>query len=1083
MPFTAFFRTLPRLSCLPRLAILLALATVFGAPASAQAQRSWFGGKAKNKWTQDNNWDGSGSVAGADLVFGGTSNLTTDNNFAADTGFGSISFESGAGGFVLNGAAITLNGTVTNSGTNDQTINLGLVLSGTRTFTSTGATPGNVIVSGVMSGAGGIIKEGVNTLVLSGANTFSGDTTLNAGILQIGNATALGASASPLTINGGTLNLANTSISVGNLTGTGGTITSTTAGSRTLSIGSGDTGGGNYQGVIENGTGTTALTKTGTGLITLSGTNTFTGVTTISAGTLQIGNGGTSGSIANTSGVTNNASLVYNRNNDFTAGYVIGGSGTVTKQGAGALSLTGNNTYTGVTTINGGTISATLLANGGSNSSIGASSNAAASLLLGNGGTFRYTGSANVTTDRGFTINGTAAGHGATIESSGTGTLSFDNTVTMAYGTANQTRTLGLGGTNTGSNIFGKVIGNNGSGAVSLTKNGTGLWILNQNNTFTGVTTINGGTLQIGNGAGDGSIFNTSNLVNNGSLVYNRDGGFTVPYVISGSGSVTRAGTGSPLIMTADNTYTGATIISGGSLQLGNGGSTGSLSPSSSITIADAGSTLAFSRNDTVTQGVHFAGVITGDGRVNQRGIDGGSLILNGANTYTEKTRVRSGTLVAGANAPSGAAGAFGNATSAIEVGTGNTVAIDAPTLLIGGTFTVGRDVLVGGFGSTDAYVATLGGGNTSGTSTFSGNVTLSTSAPNYSVVLQAATGGTVDFTGGWTTNNKAITVGSTGNNGTVQLSNTLSTTGAGTVAAGTFQIGNGGTAGWVSGISDITNNASLVFDRSDDVTAPFTISGTGSVTKQGTGMLTLTESNTYAGGTTVNAGTLNVANTSGSATGSGAVVVNTGATLMGSGLIDGTVIVNEGGILSLGASIATLESGSVSLNNTSTFEYEFDSSLSPSVGADLQVANGDLDLFGIVNLDLGDLAVSPTEFDLGTAFTLINYENDWNGGLFTVAGDAIDNGNTFTVGLNTWQLVYDATSGGSNFSSQYTHANFVNIVAVPEPPVLALLAAGGLGLWGIRRRVGKERPPVERFAPPWSLATTPLERFAPATR
>jgi len=191
--------------------------------------------------------------------------------------------------------------------------------------------------------------------------------------------------------------------------------------------------------------GSDGLQKNGPGSLILSGANTYTGATLVSSGTLQIGAGSTTGSLSPSSSLTTNGTLAFSRTGTITQGTnfasVIAGTGGVTKLASGTLVLNGTNTYTGVTAISasGGTLQVTLLANGGSNSSIGASSNAAANLLLGNATTFRYAGSANVTTDRGFTINGTAAAHGATINSSGSGTLSFNNTVALAYGTANQT--------------------------------------------------------------------------------------------------------------------------------------------------------------------------------------------------------------------------------------------------------------------------------------------------------------------------------------------------------------------------------------------------------------------------------------------------------------------------------------------------------------------------------------------------------------------------------------------------------------------------------------------------------------------
>jgi autotransporter-associated beta strand protein len=106
-----------------------------------------------------------------------------------------------------------------------------------------------------------------------------------------------------------------------------------------------------YAGVIS---GTGSLTKSGAGALTLSGDSTYTGGTTISAGTLQIGNAGTTGSV--TGDIVNNAALTFNRSNALTYAGVISGTGTVTQSGAGTLTLSGANTYTGTTTISAGTL-------------------------------------------------------------------------------------------------------------------------------------------------------------------------------------------------------------------------------------------------------------------------------------------------------------------------------------------------------------------------------------------------------------------------------------------------------------------------------------------------------------------------------------------------------------------------------------------------------------------------------------------------------------------------------------------------------------------------------------------------------
>ena len=166
-----------------------------------------------------------------------------------------------------------------------------------RTIQVGGGTTGaaSATLSGVVrsaTGGGGLIKTGTGRLNLNAANTYNGGTTLEAGTLQLGNAAGLGASGSPLAVNGGTLNLNDQNATVGNLSGTGGTIANNASNARTLTIGSGNAAGGLFQGVIANrtgtGTGTVALTKTGTGTLTLAGSNTYTGTTAINGGTLAL---------------------------------------------------------------------------------------------------------------------------------------------------------------------------------------------------------------------------------------------------------------------------------------------------------------------------------------------------------------------------------------------------------------------------------------------------------------------------------------------------------------------------------------------------------------------------------------------------------------------------------------------------------------------------------------------------------------------------------------------------------------------------------------------------------------------------
>ena len=731
----------------------------------------WTGLGADSNWSTAANWQSNTPpTAGDDLVFpGGTafSGRTNTNNFTPGTSFQSLTFTQSSFAYTINGNSIRLGaGGVTSDYVN--VINLDIALAADQTFT---ANNQQLTINGSLSESGGshslmTTGSGINPVLLLGgaaSNTYTGTTTVLSGALSLGKSGATAAVSGPLVIGDGTgsdllllpffndqiadsalvtvnssgvFNLGNHSETIGALAGTaGGQVVFGNSSANTLTVG-GNGVSTTFAGVISGTDAGDNLVKTGTGIMTLSGVNTYAGGTTIKGGTLRAMNTdalGTVGTVTvgsrslteatldipngayfsgknlvlNGSGFNNTGALrgnggwtgpiVLNWEVGVTvdAGSILSLTGNISsslaanfnKDGGGLLNLSGNNTYDGPTQIFGGIVniqSATALG-----STVGHT-------LVVPGTALEIQGGLNVAGETLFLYGSGILSGGALRSVSGantwTGPITLGSNATIAHvaefftisGTID-TRSSELTYDTTSSNQTARL---NGviSGVGDLRVKGTGQVELRGANTYSGLTTVQQGALTLQGGVstlGDGTA---------GTVVM---AGATLFLNKSTTENLTLAGNGKVF---------GALVLSNGA------------NASGTITLAGNTRIFSFGTGDELV-----SGSITDTGQ--GYGIDflanlpTQRTILAGSNNFTGTTTISSGVVLVN--------GSLSASSNAVTVANGAT---------LGGNGAINRPVVINSGG-------TLAPGTSPGI-LGTGNVTLASSA-TFAVELNGTGAGT----------------------------------------------------------------------------------------------------------------------------------------------------------------------------------------------------------------------------------------------------------------------------------------------------------------------------------------------------
>jgi autotransporter-associated beta strand protein len=460
-------------------------------------------------------------------------------------------------------------------------------------------------------------------------------------------------------------------------------------------------------------TGTGNMVYNGPGKLILSGNSTYNGSTTITAGILQLGDGGTQGAI-NSSAITNNGTLIINRRNALKLDAVVSGTGAFVQEGAGRTTLGGANTFTGGTTINGGSLATTaanrlatngtVIVNGGGLFLLGG--NQQISTLSGAGAVDlgRYTLTSGVSNS---TFSGNISGLGGLVKSgAGTFTLSGSNSffgdsfITEGTLVLNSTTALASDAIVTMSN------------ASTMTVN---------QRTVIGYLEQNSGTVN-----GPGQLISSLILTESGALnsVIANGVDYDVGLLKRTAGTTT---------VSAANTFTGSVRIQGGTMQLVEGGSfaAGSSLVMSAGTmdlndksqafsaVNGAGGTVSLGAGNLTVNGAkrsEFLGAITGTGALAKQGA--GTLVLGGTNTYSGATTVSGGRLVVDGVVAGSVVTVESGATLAGSGSVSTTTVLSGGTIAPGnspGSLSINGDLSWSGGGNYDWEIFSLTGGEGTG--------------------------------------------------------------------------------------------------------------------------------------------------------------------------------------------------------------------------------------------------------------------------------------------------------------------------------------------------------------------------------